>query len=224
MIEDDLRLAQMLRTYLRDSGFTVTVAEDAARGMRHLERSAFDLILLDLMLPDADGLEVCRQIRAARKAIPIIMVTARGETMDRIVGLELGADDYLGKPFEPRELLARMRAVLRRESRGESTADVLQFGRLEIDRAARQVRVGDEERTLTARQFDILLLLAERAGRVLSREQIATMVETDNNEAQDRAIDVHVAKIRAAIEDDPPHPKRLITVRGAGYVFARAQN
>ena len=224
MIEDDLRLAQMLRTYLRESGFTVTVAEDAARGMRHLERSAFDLILLDLMLPDADGLDVCRQIRDTRKAIPIIMVTARGETMDRIVGLELGADDYLGKPFEPRELLARMRAVLRRESRGERIADVLQFGRLEIDRAARQVRVGDAERTLTARQFDILLLLAERAGRVLSREQIATMVETDNNEAQDRAIDVHVAKIRAAIEDDPPHPKRLITVRGAGYVFARAQN
>ena len=224
MIEDDLRLAQMLRAYLSDSGFTVTVAENAARGMRHLDRSAFDLILLDLMLPDADGLEVCRQIRDARKAIPIIMVTARGETMDRIVGLEIGADDYLPKPFEPRELLARIRAVMRRQSHGDSFSDVLRFGRLEIDRAARQVRVGDEPRTLTARQFDILLSFAERAGRVLSREQIATLVETDNSDAQDRAIDVHVAKIRAAIEDDPPHPKRLITVRGTGYVFARAQN
>lgn len=224
MIEDDLRLAQMLRTYLSEYGFTVTVAENAARGMRHLERSVFDLILLDLMLPDADGLEVCRQIRDSRKAIPIVMVTARGEIMDRVVGLELGADDYLPKPFEPRELLARIRAVMRRESRSERLSDVLRFGRLEIDRAARQVRVGDEERTLTARQFDILVLFAERAGRVLSREQIATLVETDNNDAQDRAIDVHVAKIRAAIEDDPPHPKRLITVRGTGYVFARAQN
>ncbi len=224
MIEDDLRLAQMLRTYLREAGFTVTVAEDAARGLRHLDRQPFDLILLDLMLPDADGLDVCRSIRATQQMVPIIMVTARGETMDRVVGLELGADDYLAKPFEPRELLARMRAVLRRQRGPGSGSDVLRFGRLEIDRAARQVRLDDQPCTLTSRQYEILLVLAERAGRVLSRDQVLTHIGTDGSDAQDRAIDVHVAKIRAAIEDDPPHPKRLITVRGAGYVFAQAQD
>lgn len=223
MIEDDQRLAQMLRDYLKQAGMTVAVADDAARGLAHLEKQPYDMVLLDLMLPDADGLDVCKEIRAKNRALPIIMVTARGDTMDRVVGLELGADDYLPKPFEPRELLARIRAVMRRRGSDESP-DTLRFGRLELDKAARQVRLADKPVTLTARQFDLLFVLAERPGRVLSRDQLITLVSGDTSESMDRAIDVHVAKIRAAIEDDPPNPKRLITVRGAGYVFAQAQD
>ncbi|MFK7965354.1 MAG: response regulator transcription factor [Burkholderiaceae bacterium] len=224
MIEDDVRLAEMLRTYLRQAGFTVALAEDAGRGLRHLEQQSYDLVLLDLMLPDADGLDVCREIRQSQRMLPIIMITARGETMDRVVGLELGADDYLSKPFEPRELLARVRAVLRRQSAGSAVSDAMQFGRLEIDRAARQVSVDGHACTLTARQFDLLLVLAERAGRVLSRDQLVSLVGADGSESQDRAIDVHIAKIRAAIEDEASSPKRVITVRGAGYVFAQSQD
>ncbi len=224
MIEDDVRLAEMLRTYLREAGYTVALAEDGARGLRHLEQQTYDLVLLDLMLPDADGLDVCRSIRQTQRLLPVIMITARGETMDRVVGLELGADDYLSKPFEPRELLARIRAVLRRQTPGNSAADTMQFGRLEIDQAARQVSLEGNPVVLTARQYDLLLILAERAGRVLSRDQLVSLVGSDGGDSQDRAIDVHIAKIRAAIEDDPPHPRRVITVRGAGYVFAQAQD
>jgi len=224
MIEDDQRLAQMLRDYLKQAGMTVAVADDAARGLAHLEKQSYDMVLLDLMLPDGDGLDVCKEIRSKNRGLPIIMVTARGDTMDRVVGLELGADDYLPKPFEPRELLARIRAVMRRRSLDESPEAILRFGRLELDKAARQVRLEDKPVTLTARQFDLLFVLAERPGRVLSRDQLITLVSGDTSESMDRAIDVHVAKIRAAIEDDPPNPKRLITVRGAGYVFAQAQD
>ena len=222
MIEDDHRLASMVRSYLSDAGFEVAVADDAASGLLHLERRPFELVLLDLMLPDADGLDLCRRIRAL-SAVPVIMVTARGDTTDRIVGLELGADDYLAKPFDPRELLARIRAVLRRRQ-GEGAETILRFGRLEIDRGARQVSVGGQPRTLTARQFDLLLAMAERAGRVLTREQLVDAVGAEGGDAIDRSVDVHVVKIRAAIEDDPRHPRRLLTVRGAGYVFAKAQD
>ncbi|MBP8309579.1 MAG: response regulator transcription factor [Burkholderiaceae bacterium] len=224
MIEDDARLAAMVRTYLGDAGFEVAVADDAARGLRHLERQPYDLVLLDLMLPDADGLEVCRRIRAG-SAVPIIMVTAKGETTDRVVGLELGADDYLAKPFDPRELLARVRAVLRRRGADSGPgAEPLRFGRLEIDKASRQVRRDGQDLGLTARQHDLLVALAERAGRVLSRDQLIDLVGADGGDTIDRSIDVHIAKIRAAIEDDPHRPKRIITVRGAGYVFAKAQD
>ncbi len=224
MIEDDLRLAGMLRSYLGEAGFEVSVAEDGARGLRHVERGEYDLVLLDLMLPDADGLDLCGRIRALRPSLPIIMVTARGDTMDRVVGLELGADDYLPKPYEPRELLARVRAVLRRRAGAPGERAVLRFGRLEIDRGARQVRLAGEPCVLTSRQYDILLALAERAGRVLSREQIVLLTDADTGEAPERAVDVHMARIRAAIEDDARHPRRIITVRGAGYVFAQVQD
>ncbi|MBK8765434.1 MAG: response regulator transcription factor [Burkholderiaceae bacterium] len=224
MIEDDARLAAMVRTYLGDAGFEVAVADDAARGLRHLERQPYDLVLLDLMLPDADGLEVCRRIRAG-SAVPIIMVTAKGETTDRVVGLELGADDYLAKPFDPRELLARVRAVLRRHGADAGPGiEVMRFGRLEIDKASRQVRRDGQDLGLTARQHDLLVAMAERAGRVLTRDQLIDLVGADGGETIDRSIDVHIAKIRAAIEDDPHHPRRIITVRGAGYVFAKAQD
>ena len=200
------------------------MADDAARGLRHLERQPYDLVLLDLMLPDADGLEVCRRIRAG-SAVPIIMVTAKGETTDRVVGLELGADDYLAKPFDPRELLARVRAVLRRQGADAGPGiEVMRFGRMEIDKASRQVRRDGQDLGLTARQHDLLVAMAERAGRVLTRDQLIDLVGADGGETIDRSIDVHIAKIRAAIEDDPHHPRRIITVRGAGYVFAKAQD
>lgn len=224
MIEDDVRLAEMLRTYLREAGYMVALADNAASGKRHLEQQSYDLVLLDLMLPDADGLDVCRDIRQTRRLLPVIMITARGEIMDRVVGLELGADDYLSKPFEPRELLARIRAVLRRQAPGSNQSDLMRFGRLELDQAARQVSLDGQVCVLTARQYDLLLVLAERAGRVLSRDQLVSLVGAEGGESQDRAIDVHIAKIRAIIEDDPPNPKRVITVRGAGYVFAQSQD
>jgi len=175
------------------------------------------------MLPDLDGFEVCRRVRASSD-LPILMLTARGEPTDRIVGLELGADDYLPKPFEPRELLARLRAILRRRGALEKRASTLRFGRLEIDRDARSVRVDGAERPLTSYQFALLVAMAEHAGKVLSRETLMDLVKGAALEAFDRSIDVHVSRIRAAIEEDPKKPRRIITVRGAGYVFAKLQD
>jgi DNA-binding response OmpR family regulator len=182
------------------------------------------------MLPDIDGLEVCRRIRALPgplAKVSVLMLTAKGDPMDRIIGLELGADDYLPKPFEPRELLARVRAVLRRrgESAGEAQAEApMRFGSLEIDRNARAVTVGGEAADLTSYQFDLLVAMAERAGRVLTRDQIMEAVRGRELEAFDRSIDVHMGRIRAAIEADPKAPKRILTVRGVGYVFAKQQD
>jgi two-component system, OmpR family, phosphate regulon response regulator OmpR len=222
LIEDDARLAGMVRDYLDGAGFRTTRADSGTAGLTLHAREAFDAIVLDLMLPDMDGLDVCRQIRA-RAATPILMLTARGDAMDRIVGLEMGADDYLPKPFEPRELLARLRAILRRGKAGPDR-DILRFGRLEIDRGAREVRLDGEARSLTSYQFDLLLALAEHAGRVLSRDALMDILKSQPHEAFDRSIDVHISRIRAAIEDDPKKPRRVITVRGAGYVFAKAQD
>jgi len=187
-----------------------------------------DLVILDLMLPDMDGLEVCRRIRAMGgpvAQVPVLMLTAKGDPMDRIIGLELGADDYLPKPFEPRELLARIRAVLRRRvDGGAQNTNRIRFGSLEIDRDARAVMVGGAPCELTSYQFDLLVALAERAGRVLTRDQIMEAVRGRELDAFDRSIDVHMGRIRAAIEADPKNPKRILTVRGVGYVFARQQD
>jgi DNA-binding response OmpR family regulator len=229
MIEDDVRLAEMVANYLRQSGFTVSHAEDGAGGIAVLRRESADLVLLDLMLPDGDGLDVFRKIKALpapASATPVIMLTAKGDPMDRVVGLEIGAEDYVPKPFEPRELLARIRVVLRRGATA-APADVLRFGRLEIDRGARMVRLSGEDRILTSHQFALLEAMAERAGRVLSREQLiefATGTAQPYDPVLDRSIDVHIGRIRAAIEDDVKSPKRIITVRGAGYVFAKVQD
>ncbi len=230
MIEDDHRLAAMVRDYLGQQGFVVTLAEDIAQGFATMQREPFDLVLLDLMLPDGNGLDVCRQIRALPQRekstspnVAIVMLTAKGDPMDRVIGLEIGADDYIPKPFEPRELLARIRAVLRRREAPSSVDETLRFGRLEIDRDARVTRVDGVARDLTAHQFDLLVAMAEHAGRVLTREQLMDLLKGEPLEAFDRSIDVHIARIRAAIEDDPKHPRRIITVRGAGYVFAKAQ-
>jgi DNA-binding response OmpR family regulator len=229
MIEDDQRLAGMVGAYLAQNGFEVRHAGTAEAGLAMLrEDGRFALVLLDLMLPDADGLEVCRAIRALPAPLcstPVVMLTAKGDPLDRVIGLELGADDYLPKPFEPRELLARLRAVLRRPAIAPAQdAGLLRFGRLEIDRGARAVRVDGEARPLTAYQFDLLAALAERAGRVLSREQLIDAVKGATLDPFDRSIDVHIGRLRAAIEDDTRLPRRIITVRGAGYVFAKVQD
>jgi DNA-binding response OmpR family regulator len=228
MIEDDTRLAAMVAEYLTQSGYAVTHVGDGLSGLAAVQDKPVDLVVLDLMLPDIDGLEVCRRIRtlpgdAAR--VPVLMLTAKGDPMDRIVGLELGADDYLPKPFEPRELLARIRAVLRRHQGGAAPEHkLLRFGALEIDRDARSVTVGGQPAELTSYQFDLLVTLAERAGRVLTRDQIMEAVRGRELEAFDRSIDVHMGRIRAAIEADVKNPKRILTVRGVGYVFARQQD
>ena len=222
LIEDDARLAEMVSEYLGEAGFRVSVAALGRSGLELLAREPFDALVLDLMLPDMDGLEVCRQWRA-KSDTPVLMLTARGDATDRIVGLEIGADDYLPKPFQPRELLARLRAILRRKTY-PSRNQILRFGRLEIDRDARAVRLDGEARALTGFQFALLVALAENAGRVLSREVLMDLLKGEPLEAFDRSIDVHVSRLRAAVEDDPKKPRRIITVRGAGYVFANAQD
>ena len=233
MIEDDHRLAQMVAEYLGHNGLQVAHQADGTSGLAQLQSpdtgSLPDLVILDLMLPDIDGLEVCRRIRALpgpAAQVPVLMLTAKGDPMDRIIGLELGADDYLPKPFEPRELLARIRAILRRRGDGGTPAagQSLRFGSLEIDRDARTVTVGGQVADLTSYQFDLLVTLAERAGRVLTRDQIMEAVRGRELEAFDRSIDVHMGRIRAAIEADPKTPRRILTVRGVGYVFARQQD
>jgi len=223
IVEDDPDIAYTIRVNLRkEKRYQVEHYLSGVSALNAIHERPFDLVILDLNLPDIDGLEVCRRLRA-KWDTPVLMLTARGEPMDRVVGLELGADDYLPKPFEPRELLARLRAILRR--RGRVSADKsLCFGRLEIDRAARALRVDGQARTVTAYQFALLVALAEHAGRVLSREQLLDLVKGEQLEMFDRSIDVHVSRIRAAIEDDPKSPRRIITVRGTGYVFARAQD
>jgi DNA-binding response OmpR family regulator len=222
MIDDDARLAGMVGDYLGGAGFRLTIAGTAREGEALLKRESFDAVILDLMLPDGDGLDVCRRLRSTTD-VPILMLTARGEPMDRVVGLEVGADDYLAKPFEPRELQARLRAILRRKST-PVRAEVLRFGRLEIDKGARVVRIDGQERGLTSYQFALLLALAERAGRVLSRDALMDVMKGEKLEAFDRSVDVHISRIRAAIEDDAKKPRRILTVRGSGYVFARDQD
>jgi DNA-binding response OmpR family regulator len=222
LVEDDARLATMVADYLGEAGFRTTRAATGAAAMQLAASQSFDVMILDLMLPDADGLDVCRSLRS-RSDMPVLMLTARGDPLDRVVGLEIGADDYLPKPFEPRELLARLRAILRRRG-APGQAQVLSFGRLEIDKGAREVRVDGQRKTLTAYQFDILVALAERAGRVLSRDALMDLAKGAALADHDRSIDVHISRMRAAIEDDPRRPRRILTLRGAGYVFAKEQD
>ena len=223
MIEDDEDLASMVGEYLDSRGLDVTTRLNATTGMQAMREQNFDALILDVMLPDGDGFEICRQIRSTSD-VPIVMLTARGEEMDRIVGLELGADDYLPKPFNPRELLARLNAVLRRRTPGANRNAALHFGRLEIDADARTASLDGQVRNLTSYQFDLLYALAENAGRVMTRETLMDQLRGEDLEAFDRSIDVHISRIRAAIEDDPKQPRRIITVRGVGYVFAKIQD
>jgi two-component system phosphate regulon response regulator OmpR len=230
IIDDDTRLTGMVSDYLRQAGFQTESAASLRAGRDRLERREppLDALILDLMLPDGDGLDLCRELRGQPRTrqLPVLMLTARGEPMDRVVGLEVGADDYLPKPFEPRELLARLRAILRRSNgrEAEDAEDVLRFGRLEIDLGARVARVDGRECDITSYQFQILTVLAQQPGRVLTRDQIMDALKGHALEAFDRSIDVHISRIRAAIEDDPKNPRRILTVRGTGYVFAKRQD
>lgn len=220
LVEDDARLAALTRTYLESHGVVVTVAGDGKLGLAEALRGRHDVVLLDLMLPGLPGLEVCRELRA-RSDVPIIVLTARGEEADRVMGLETGADDYLAKPFAPRELLARIRAVTRRaRGRAGPAQKLVAVGPLRIDPGAMRATLRGKELPLTGYEFALLRALAERAGRVLSREQLMELARGNSEEAFDRSIDVHVSRLRAKLGDDPKRPRLLKTVRGAGYVLA----
>jgi two-component system phosphate regulon response regulator OmpR len=225
LIDDDARLTAMVGDYLRNAGFEVDTAGSLLAGRQRLAAGAYDALVLDLMLPDGDGLDLTRELRAEARTrrLPLLMLTARGEPMDRILGLEIGADDYLPKPFEPRELLARVKALLRRAA-PDASDEVLRFGRLEIDLGERKARLDGRDCDLTGHQFDLLVVLAQSPGRVLSRDQIMDALKGHPIDAFDRSIDVHISRIRAVIEDDPKNPRRVLTVRGAGYVFAKEQD
>jgi DNA-binding response OmpR family regulator len=220
LVEDDERLARLTSRYLQEHGILVTTARTGPEGLAEASRHAYDVILLDLMLPGRDGMEVCRELRM-RSDIPIIMVTARGEEADRVLGLETGADDYLAKPYSSRELLARIRAHVRR-ARGRSgpASQPIQAGKLSMDPRSLRATLDGKELNLTTYEFGLLRVLAERAGRVLSREQLLDLIKGNAEEVFDRSVDVHIFRIRQKIEEDPRNPKLLKTVRGAGYMLA----
>jgi two-component system phosphate regulon response regulator OmpR len=216
IIDDDERLGALLTEYLGRFNFAVTAAVDADAGMRALRSADPDIVILDVMLPGTDGFALCRRIREISR-VPIVMLTARGEVTDRIVGLELGADDYLPKPFEPRELVARMQAVLRR--RAPATDDVLKAGPLEVNWTTRSARLGDRELDLTGAEFELLGLFVRNRGRVLSRDRIMDETRGVDWDAYDRSIDVLVSRLRQKLGDDAKHPSFIRTVRGSGYRF-----
>jgi DNA-binding response OmpR family regulator len=220
LIEDDSRLASLTAKYLQSNGLRVTTVADGALGLDAAVKTRFDVVLLDLMLPGKGGLDVCRELRA-RSDVPIIMLTARGEEADRVLGLEIGADDYLAKPFSARELLARIRALVRR-SRGEGGPPTqrIRVGGLEVDPASMSATLGGQELQLTAYEFHLLRAFAERAGRVLSRERLMELAKGSSEESFDRSIDVHVSRLRSKLGDDPKKPRILKTVRGAGYLLS----
>ena len=223
LIDDDARLAALVTEYLGKHGIDVTVVGDARRGLASLRGGRFDVVLLDIMLPGVDGFEACRRIRATPElaGLPILMLTARGDDVDKVVGLELGADDYLAKPFNPRELLARIRAVLRRSAPVATGRARLRTGGLEIDFDAREIVVDRKRVELTHYEFELLAVLARAAGRVLSREQVLDALKGQDYEAFDRSIDVHISKLRSKIERDPKAPRYIKTVRGVGYALMR---
>jgi DNA-binding response OmpR family regulator len=220
LVEDDLRLATLTREYLEGHGIAVVHVADGRKGQDEALSGRYDAVLLDLMLPGKDGLEVCREVRA-RSDVPIVVLTARGEEADRVMGLELGADDYVAKPYSPRELLARIRAVVRR-ARGKAgpATEAVKVGGLLVDPAARRVVLDGREIVLTGYEFARLLALARRAGRVLGREQLLELARGSAEDAFDRSVDVHVSRLRQKLGDDPKRPRLIKTVRGAGYVLA----
>lgn len=217
IIDDDEQMTDLLQPYLERFGFKVRCAPDARAGLRLIRQSPPDLVVLDVMLPEMDGFEACRRIRDL-SAVPIVMLTARGEVTDRIVGLELGADDYLAKPFEPRELAARIQAILRRV-RGDLGGEVLRFGALVIDSRTRTARIGDQDLGLTAMEFGILALFASQPGRVFDRDQIMERTRGMEWEAFNRSVDVLISRLRQKLGDDPRKPRYLKTVWGTGYMF-----
>jgi DNA-binding response OmpR family regulator len=217
LIDDDARMYELLAQYLGQNGISVTHAADGGRGLAALEAGAYDAVLLDVMMPGMDGLEVCKRIRT-KSRIPVLMLTAKGDETDRVVGLELGADDYLPKPFSPRELLARLRAVLRR-AQPSAVADRLEAGGVSVDVAGREVRVEGKLVDLTGLEFDLLVALVRRAGRVIPRDALLGEAGRSDTVVGERTVDVHISHLRQKLGDAGT---RLIkTVRGVGYVFAK---
>ncbi len=216
IIDDDERLNALLTEYLGRFDFTVISATDGDAGLRALKTAQPDILILDVMLPGMDGFAICRKVRES-SGIPIIMLTARGDVMDRIVGLELGADDYLPKPFEPRELVARIQAVLRRGKPEETEA--VRVGALEVNWTTRSVRLNGKDLELTGAEFELLGLLVRNRGRVLTRERIMDETRGVDWDAYDRSIDVLVSRLRQKLGDDAKHPSFVRTIRGAGYSF-----
>ena len=219
LIDDDRRLHELLTSYLEQNGFTVTGAPDGQRGLQALDAQPFDIVLLDIMMPGVDGLEVCRRIRL-KSRVPIVMLTAQGDETDRVVGLELGADDYLAKPFGPRELVARMRAVLRRTSPDAATERVV-VNEICIDVPAHTVQVDGRDIEVTGIEFDILLALARRAGRVVGRDALLNAAGRSDVTVGDRTVDVHISHLRQKLGDDTRIPKKIKTIRGVGYVLVK---
>jgi DNA-binding response OmpR family regulator len=219
LIDDDKRLHELLTTYLEQNGFAVTGAPDGQRGLSALDAEPFDIVLLDVMMPGMDGLEVCRRIRA-KSRVPILMLTAKGDETDRVVGLELGADDYIAKPFGPRELVARLRAVLRRAG-PQPESDLIVVNDVSIDVPGHKVRVRGQDIELTGIEFDILLALARRAGRVVGRDALLNEAGRGDVTVGDRTVDVHISHLRQKLGDDPRSPKKIKTIRGVGYVLVK---
>jgi DNA-binding response OmpR family regulator len=219
LIDDDPRLSELVASYLEQNSVTVVCAPDGTRGLAMLDAGAYDVVLLDVMMPGLDGLEVCKRIRA-KSSVPVLMLTAKGDETDRVVGLELGADDYVAKPFSPRELLARIRAVLRR-TMPDPARERLVAGDIVIDVAAREVRLGGRPVELTGIEFDLLVALARRAGRVVPRDALLALAGRDDVVVGERTVDVHVSHLRAKLGDDPRTPRVIKTVRGVGYVLVK---
>ncbi len=219
LIDDDARLYELLASYLSQNGFDVEGARDGTQGLAALSASPFDAVLLDVMMPGMSGLEACRRIRE-RSRIPILMLTAKGDETDRVVGLEMGADDYISKPFSPRELLARLRAVLRRTA-PEGALERVTVGQVVVDLEGRQVAVGGQRVDLTALEFDLLVALAKRAGRVVPRDQLLTQAGRSDVVVGERTVDVHISHLRQKLGDDPKAPRLIKTVRGVGYVMTK---
>ena len=220
VVEDEMQIARLVRDYLEHAGFEVVVAGDGETGLASARGSKPDLVILDLRLPGRDGLDVAREIRG-RSNVPIVMLTARGEESDRIVGLELGADDYVVKPFSPKELVARVRAVLRRsESARADGPDVLRALDVEVDVGRRRVSVAGRHVDLTPTEFELLRAFVREPGRVFTRSQLLDAVHGVAFESYERAIDAHVKNIRRKIEPSAGHPRYLLTVHGVGYRFA----
>lgn len=227
IVEDDERLALLTKEYLQKNGYQVDVEADGSRAITRIIETQPSLVILDLMLPGADGFTVCRSVREGYKA-PILMLTARSDDVDQILGLEIGADDYVSKPAKPRVLLARVQSLLRRsvmdvgkQTGSNQDEQNLTFGPLVIDNTRREAWVHGEEIELTSAEFDLLWLLASNAGRILSREEIFGELRGIEYDGQDRSVDVRISRIRSKIGDDPVHPRRIKTIRSKGYLFVK---
>jgi len=227
IIDDDTKLRNLLREYLEENGFLVFSLEDGSGAIETIEKESPDIVILDVMMPGIGGLDVLKEI-TQKYSLPVIMLTAKGEETDRIIGLELGADDYIPKPFNPRELLARMRAVMRRiPTEGEETTEkgnpgIIKAGGLTLDRARQTVLIGDNEKDLSSTEFKVLEVLMKSPNSVMSRDEIMNIARGRNFMAFDRSIDVHISKLRAKLETDPRYPRLIKTVWGAGYMFVDA--